>query len=78
MSDSTEDYFDFDEGDTVRVRVRDDDDNLVVDFTGVCAHFEHYPGSHPTAVFELPQTPRGGLGQVGYDAISADFEVLDS
>jgi len=76
MSDEMGEYFDFETGDTVRVRVRDDDGNVIVDFTAVCSTFEYYPGdATPIAVFELPQAHPGKFGAVAYDALSAEFEV---
>jgi len=70
-------HFDFDKDDIVRVRVRDDDDNTVVDFTSICLGFEYYPGDDgPIALFKLPQAHSGRRGKVGYDAFSAEFEVV--
>lgn len=76
MSEST--YgpdFDFEEGDTVLVRVRENgtSGNIVAKFTAECEKIDSYPTGRTQATFQLP----GLMNSVCYAPHEAEFEVVD-
>ena len=66
--------FDFEEGDEVTVRVRENgtSGNIVAKFTSECRKIETYPTGRTQATFELP----GMMNSVSYATYEAEFEVV--
>lgn len=67
--------FDFEQGDRVLVRVRENgmSGNIVVKFTAECEEIETFPTGRTQAKFDLP----GMMNRVAYTPHEAEFEVLD-
>lgn len=74
-SDTTE-RFEFEKGDTVCVRVRENgtSGSIVAKFTTECSKIESFPTGRMQATFELP----GMMNSVAYAPYEAEFEVLES
>lgn len=75
MSESQWNDFDFDEGDTMLVRVREHNTggDLVAKFVAKCTKIEKYPTGRVQATFDLP----GLMNTVSYAAYEAEFERVE-
>lgn len=70
------DDFDFEEGDTVLVRVRDHDDGMVAKFVSECTNIEGENRMTGTrARFEFPA---GTMNSITLATYEAEFEVVES
>lgn len=67
--------FEFEEGDTVTVRVRENGTRgkIIAKFTAECVDFRTYPIGGDKAVFELP----GKMNRVSYADYEGEFEVQE-